>query len=150
MKFNMNYKTFILIFLFLAAHSCSETREDNASQATVLNLEKALDNAENISLSRYASSIRYIPLQTTDSSVIGKILNLCHNDDGISAVSGFKNDIDNGINFTPSFFTGGKMYQAVEADLFMEYAKASGSHQMKRIAEQISEDSNPVLIEVTF
>lgn len=412
MKFNMNYKTFILIFLLLAAHSCSETREDNASQATVLNLEKALDNAENISLSRYASSIRYIPLQTTDSSAIGKILNLCHNDgcfyisymgsreiavfsesgrfirkinrngrgpgeythiagifadsdtdgkgaigvlcqsafiydsegnylrnlpgidslrkkkywmtdilrmengdyvamlripdtedistqlemfalldntgniksvhpagkllfkmnispemvmvtlrpsnayiyngqiniakgafdtvyaygrdyerkaryvinygkyygmafddlfdpeaisgtrpfierddflifrmfipkgkfpatqddngsetakavvtflydkkekelfslaqDGISAVSGFKNDIDNGINFTPSFFTGGKMYQAVEADLFMEYAKASGSHQMKRIAEQISEDSNPVLIEVTF
>ena len=70
--------------------------------------------------------------------------------DEVSAVSGFVNDMDGGINFTPDFFTGGKMYQIVEADLFMEYAQASDSPRMKRIAERISEDSNPVMIEATF
>ena len=58
--------------------------------------------------------------------------------------------MDGGINFTPDFFTGGKMYQIVEADLFMEYAQTSDSPRMKRIAERISEDSNPVMIEATF
>ena len=70
--------------------------------------------------------------------------------DEVSAVSGFVNDMDGGINFTPDFFTGGKMYQIVEADLFMEYAQTSDSPRMKRIAERISEDSNPVMIEATF
>ena len=55
-------------------------KSGSASDTAVLNLEKALDDAENINLSLYVSSLRYIPLQTTKSSAIGKILHLCHND----------------------------------------------------------------------
>ena len=73
----MKEKVFILIVSILAAYGCSNAgKNGSASDTAVLNLEKALDDAENINLSLYVSSLRYIPLQTTKSSAIGKILHL--------------------------------------------------------------------------
>ena len=39
----------------------------------LLDIEQAIENIESIHLSKYASSIRYIPLETSDSILIGDV-----------------------------------------------------------------------------
>ena len=62
----------------------------------------------------------------------------------------FKNDIDGGINFYPTYIKDGKMYQLVNAIDFIEMAEKSTSAKMKEVAAQLTEDSNPVVVEVTL
>lgn len=62
----------------------------------------------------------------------------------------FKNDIDGGINFYPQYLKDGKMYQLVNAIDFIEMAEKSTSAHMKEVAAQLTEESNPVVVEVTL
>ncbi len=66
------------------------------------------------------------------------------------AVSGFANDLDNGMPFRPMAMLGNKMYQFTDAATFIEYANKSTSQQMKEIASKLTEESNPVLTEITL
>lgn len=63
---------------------------------------------------------------------------------------GFKNDIDDGAPFLPSYSDGKKMYQIVPAAHFKEVANLGNSAKMKAVAAQLTEESNPVLIVVTL
>ncbi len=62
----------------------------------------------------------------------------------------FKNDIDGGMNFYPQYLKNNKMYQLVNAIDFIEMAGKSTSARMKEVAAQLTEDSNPVVVEVTL
>lgn len=66
------------------------------------------------------------------------------------AVSGFANDLDNGMPFRPMAMLGNKMYQFVDAAVFIAMASKTNSIQMKEIASKLTEESNPVLIEITL
>ena len=61
---------------------------------------------------------------------------------------GMKNDLDNGAPFLPSSIVDNKMYQIVDAITFMELAEKSNSQKMKEVAASLTEESNPVIIEV--
>ena len=63
---------------------------------------------------------------------------------------GFTNDLDGGGTFSPMYVADDKMYEIVDAIAFMERAKASGSAGMKQVAAQLTENSNPVIVEVTL
>ena len=65
-------------------------------------------------------------------------------------LEGFKNDIDGGAPFLPSLVKDGKMYQLVNAIDFIEMAEKSTSARMKEVAAQLTEESNPVVVEVTL
>ena len=69
---------------------------------------------------------------------------------GDAMLNGFTNDLDGGAPFWPHVIYEDKMYQLVDAIDFMEAAEKSSSVQMKRVAAQLTEDSNPVLVEVTL
>ncbi len=64
--------------------------------------------------------------------------------------SGFENDIDGGIPFFPLHHKDGKVYQLVDAAVFIEMAEKCSSEKMKQVASTLTEESNPVLIEVTL
>ena len=50
-------------------------KQENAGQLPVIDVAGAYNNISEINLSEYASSIEYIPLETTDESMIpGNIL----------------------------------------------------------------------------
>lgn len=66
------------------------------------------------------------------------------------SLDGFTNDIDQGVPFVPTFVSGNKMYQPVQAEKFIEYAHMSNSPKMKEIAATLTEESNPVLIVATL
>jgi hypothetical protein len=61
---------------------------------------------------------------------------------------GFKNDIDGGMPFWPEVVRGGKMYQYIDAATFIEAAEKSNSPKMKEVAATLTEESNPVVVEV--
>lgn len=61
---------------------------------------------------------------------------------------GLKNDLDNGAPFLPCSIVGNKMYQIIDAITFMELAAKTNSTKMKQAAANLTEDSNPVIIEV--
>ena len=65
-------------------------------------------------------------------------------------LEGFKNDLDGGAPFLPSVVKDGKMYQLVNAIDFIEMAEKSTSARMKEVAAQLTEESNPVVVEVTL
>ena len=67
---------------------------------------------------------------------------------GDTMLNGFTNDLDGGAPFWPHVIYEDRMYQLVDAIDFMEAAEKSSSVQMKRVAAQLTEDSNPVLVEV--
>ena len=61
-----------LIYIFLTALlfiSCSEVEKTN-SKLVVLNIEEALNNFQISLLSDFSTKIRYVPLETTDSSLV--------------------------------------------------------------------------------
>ena len=64
--------------------------------------------------------------------------------------AGFENDIDGGIPFFPLHHKDGKAYQLVDAAIFIEMAEKCSSEKMKQVASTLTEESNPVLIEVTL
>lgn len=64
--------------------------------------------------------------------------------------AGFENDIDGGIPFFPLHHKDGKAYQLVDAAVFIEMAQRCSSERMKQVASALTEESNPVLIEVTL
>ncbi len=63
---------------------------------------------------------------------------------------GLVNDIDGGAPFWPRFVTKKKMCQIIDAIDFIEMAGKSTSARMKEVAAQLTEDSNPVVVEVTL
>ena len=63
---------------------------------------------------------------------------------------GLTNDIDGGAPFWPKFMTKKKMYQIIDAIDFIEMAEKSTSARMKEVAAQLTEESNPVVVEVTL
>lgn len=63
---------------------------------------------------------------------------------------GMKNDIDNGAPFLPRSIVGNKMYQIIDAITFMDLASKCNSLKMKEVATKLTEESNPVLVEVTL
>ena len=65
-------------------------------------------------------------------------------------LEGFKNDLDGGAPFLPSVVKDGKMYQTINAIDFIEMAEKSTSARMKEVASQLTEESNPVVVEVTL
>ncbi len=68
----------------------------------------------------------------------------------IKSKDGFINDIDGGENFWPLKISGNKMYQFMSADLFIEAASQSNSSQMKKVADSITDQSNPVIVIATL
>ena len=70
--------------------------------------------------------------------------------DSKSGDIGFINDLDNGIVFWPVAVYDNKMYQLVNAIDFIEVAEKSTSAKMKEVAAQLTEESNPVVVEVTL
>lgn len=64
--------------------------------------------------------------------------------------AGFENDIDGGIPFFPLHHKDGKAYQLADASVFIEMARKCSSEKMKQMAATLTEESNPVLIEVTL
>ncbi|MBR5856717.1 MAG: 6-bladed beta-propeller [Bacteroidales bacterium] len=64
--------------------------------------------------------------------------------------TGFVNDLDGGMLFSPKEVYGNKMYQLVNAYKFIEYAEATGSEAMLKVAEKLDEESNPVLVIATL
>lgn len=68
----------------------------------------------------------------------------------IKSKDGFINDIDGGENFWPLKISGNKMYQFMSADLFIEAAAQSNSSQMKKVADSITDQSNPVIVIATL
>ncbi len=62
----------------------------------------------------------------------------------------FTNDIDGGMPFWPSKQIGNKLYQFVDAGIFIEMSKKYNSPRMKEIAATLTDESNPVLIEATL
>ena len=65
-------------------------------------------------------------------------------------IAGFENDIDNGPTFSPSYVAGNKVYSFIDAIDFIDYAEISESQQIKEIAAKLTEESNPVIMEVTL
>lgn len=65
-------------------------------------------------------------------------------------ITGFTNDLDNGMPFRPTKILGNKMYQFVNADRFISMAAQTSSAKMKEIAAKLTEESNPVLITATI
>ena len=70
-----NLLRIISVSLFLLALSCGGKKEKMQDEGiTVLNIEEALDNEmATVNLSRYASSVKYIPLETTEESLLGEV-----------------------------------------------------------------------------
>ena len=64
--------------------------------------------------------------------------------------AGFENDLDGGIPFFPLHHNDGKACQLVDAAVFIEMAQKCSSAKMKQVASSLTEESNPVLIEVTL
>ena len=65
------------------------------------------------------------------------------------ALQGMVNDLDGGAPFTPEFIVENNMYAFIDAIDFIEYASVSESADMKSVAAQLTDESNPVLVKVT-
>ncbi|MBE6229101.1 MAG: 6-bladed beta-propeller [Bacteroidales bacterium] len=65
-------------------------------------------------------------------------------------ISGFKNDIDNGVPFWPSSVTQGAMYQIISAEDFISMANIASSSKMKEVAATLTKESNPVMVVATL
>ncbi|MDD2594571.1 MAG: 6-bladed beta-propeller [Bacteroidales bacterium] len=65
-------------------------------------------------------------------------------------MAGFTNDIDRGMPFMPDMVVDGKMYQFVDAISFIEAAALTDAPEIKRIAQTLTETSNPVMIVATL
>ncbi len=65
------------------------------------------------------------------------------------ALQGMVNDLDGGAPFTPEFIVENNMYAFFDAIDFIEYASVSESADMKSVAAQLTDESNPVLVKVT-
>ncbi len=65
-------------------------------------------------------------------------------------MAGFINDIDGGMPFWPQQLSGGKMYSFVDAGTFIEMSEKCNSPKMKEVARKLTEESNPVLVEVAL
>ena len=62
----------------------------------------------------------------------------------------FMNDIDNGLPFWPTEVSGSKMYMTCDAGKFIELAEKYNSPKMKEVAAKLTDESNPILVEVTL
>ena len=62
----------------------------------------------------------------------------------------FLNDLDGGMPFWPLTIQGNSMFSFCDAGRFIELSQKYNSPKMKEVAATITEDSNPVLIEVVL
>ncbi len=63
---------------------------------------------------------------------------------------GLENNLDGGMPFLPEACSNGKLYQIVNAIDFIDAAEMSNSAEMKKVAANLTEESNPVLIAATL
>ena len=63
---------------------------------------------------------------------------------------GLENNVDGGMPFLPGAHSNGKLYQIVSAIDFIDAAEMSNSAEMKKVAANLTEESNPVLIVATL
>ena len=78
----------------------------------------------------------------------GKVKPLSYDSD--FETTGFKNDLDNGAPFWPQIIRNKSMYQIIDAMDFIQLSKTSKSAEMKKVAEKLTEDSNPVIVAITL
>ena len=69
---------------------------------------------------------------------------------GVEGGGAFLNDLDNGLPFWPYHLEGNKMYMICDAGKFIELSDKYNSIKMKEVASQLTDESNPILIEVTL
>jgi len=67
---------FIGLMTWFCTSSCSSGTSSHCFVTGVINLEEGLDHIEALPLSKVAASIEYIPLEDTDESLVGNILNV--------------------------------------------------------------------------
>ena len=65
------YRVLVLILILSGCLSCKE--KEYAKSRFIIPVEKAIGTGEILNLSDYAKSIKYIPLETTDSVLVGNI-----------------------------------------------------------------------------
>ncbi len=70
------------IFLIVIFLSCSEKRE--IKDKTIISVAEAVGTGEILNLSDYAKSVKYIPLETNDSVLVGHIENVIYENGHIS------------------------------------------------------------------
>lgn len=99
------YKIPLFILAILLA-SCSEENNVDSTHITVLNIEEGIKNMSDIQLSKYASSVEYIPLETSNESFLGEI------SDFVATDSNFYLCSTNG-NSVMEFSNDGKFVKAI-------------------------------------
>lgn len=101
--------------------------------------------------SKYFKNKR-VPEKSSSANIIfdkqDKSITALLHDSQYELMYGFKNDLDDGAPFNPSYTDNKKMYQIVQAADFIEMASVSNSAKMKEIAATLTQESNPVIIEV--
>jgi hypothetical protein len=83
---NNNLFSKIFIAVTLVASLCFSSCKDNnvnTDNLLIWDFDMAVKNAQTIPLSRYAKDLRYIPLETSNSSLIGRIAQVENVDDKI-------------------------------------------------------------------
>ena len=60
-----------LLFILITFSSCSMSPEKSKDDLVTIHLEKALENPSKITASMLGKSVRYVPLETSDVSIIG-------------------------------------------------------------------------------
>lgn len=70
---------YILLLIILLFTSCSFQK--NRTEERIIPISKAVNSGEILNLSDYARSLKYIPLETTDSMLIGRLIDAIPIDD---------------------------------------------------------------------
>ena len=68
-----HYITVILFVLVVSFTSCVNSSGSKNNDCQVIDMAYELDNAQLVNLSKYASSIEYIPLETSVESMLGRV-----------------------------------------------------------------------------
>ena len=68
-------KTILIGVMTLALGACSTTSQKNEAQGQI-DIVPAFENPTELKVSHLGKNIRYVPLETTDSSLIGQMFGL--------------------------------------------------------------------------
>lgn len=80
-------KTILIGVMALALGACSTTSQKNEAQGQI-DIVPAFENPTELKISHLGKNIRYVPLETNDSSLIGQMYGIKLLDDKILVTSG--------------------------------------------------------------
>ncbi len=83
-----HYINVILFVLVVSFASCVNSSGSKTNDCQVIDVAYELDNAQLVNLSKYASSIEYIPLETSVESMLGRVAALAEGNDCFYLASG--------------------------------------------------------------